>query len=106
MHKAVMGDPARRRLVSVPGAAGERCFTAFMLRENPATAVAACAGCAASWRGIMWAHCRGCHETFDDEVVFDAHRSTRICVPPQSLDLVVIDGVWRRPLAGKQTAAC
>jgi hypothetical protein len=70
----------------VPTAAGKRWFTAVMPRDHPATAVAACAACATSWRGLGRAHCRACHVTFDDEVLFDAHRLTGRCVPPRNLD--------------------
>jgi hypothetical protein len=76
-----------------------------MPRDNPATALAACAGCAASWRGMGRAHCRGCHVTFDDEVLFDAHRLTGICVSPRRLDLVAVGDVWCRLLAGQQAVA-
>jgi hypothetical protein len=106
MNRALIGYPERRRVVSVPDVAGVRCFTAVMPRDNPATALAACAGCAASWRGVRRAHCRGCHVTFDDEVLFDAHRVTGVCVPARCLDLVVVDGVWCRLLAGAQDTAC
>jgi hypothetical protein len=87
--------------VSLQGAAGRRCFTAMMSRDNPATAMAACAGCAASWRGAERAHCRKCHVTFDDEILFDAHRRTAACVPPLRLNLVLVDSVWCRLLAGE-----
>jgi hypothetical protein len=93
-------------VVSVPGASGGRCFTVMMFRDNPATALATCVGCAASWRGIGRAHCRACHVTFDDEVLFDAHRLTGICVPPGRLDLVAVGGVWCRLLARQQAVAC
>jgi hypothetical protein len=85
-------------VVSVPGVSDGRCFTVMMLRDNPATALATCVGCAASWRGIGRAHCRACHVTFDDEVLFDAHRLTGICVPPGRLDLVAVGDVWCRLL--------
>jgi hypothetical protein len=104
MHKAFLGFPGS--VVSLPDAAGGRCFTAMMPRDHPASAVAAYAGCAASWRGLGGAHCRECHLTFDDRVLFDAHRRTGSCVPPQCLDLVTIGGVWCRLLAGEQTTAC
>ena len=84
--------------MSVLGAAGGLCFTAAMPRDNPVTALAACAGCAASWHGMDRAHCRACHLTFDDEVLFDAHRRTGKCVSP-CLDLVAVGGVWCRLLA-------
>src|SRR5947209_8013500 len=100
------GYPQRRRVVSVPGAAGERCFTAVMPRDDSATAMAVCAGCAASWRGMGRAHCRVCHVTFDDLALFDAHRRTVGCVPPQCLSLVMVGGVWCRLLAAGQTATC
>jgi hypothetical protein len=83
--------------VSVPDAAGKRCFTAVMT---------VCAGCAASWPGLGRAHCRVCHVTFDDEVLFDAHRRTAGCVPPQDLDLVVVGDVWCRLLAAGPIATC
>jgi hypothetical protein len=106
VHRVVVGHSERCRVVSVPGAADGRWFTALMPRDNPATALASCAGCVASWRGMVRAHCRGCHVTFDDEVVFDTHRLTGICVPPGRLDLVVVDSVWCRPLVGEADAAC
>ena len=105
--QALSSYPGRCRVVSLPGAAGGQCFTAPMPRDNPATAVAACTGCAASWRGVQRAHCRGCHVTFDDEVLFDAHRRTGRCVPPDRLDLVAVGQVWCRLFTGPQrTAAC
>ncbi len=76
-----------------------------MPRDNPAAAVAACTGCAASWRGMQRAHCQACHVTFDDEVLFDTHRLTGRCVPPDRLDLVVVGQVWCRLLTGPQRAA-
>lgn len=100
------GYPRRRRVVSVLGAAGGRCFTAVMPRDNPATALATCAGCATSWRGIERAHCQACHATFDDETLFDAHRLTGMCVSPDRLDLVIVGLVWCRLLAGHETMAC
>lgn len=100
------GYPQHRRIVSVPDAAGKHCFTAVMPRDDSATAMAVCAGCAASWQGMGRAHCQACHVTFDDEVLFDAHRRTTGCVPPQDLDLVVVDGVWCRLLTAKQIATC
>ncbi|MCA1835070.1 MAG: hypothetical protein LC721_01505 [Actinobacteria bacterium] len=44
--------------------------------------------------------------TFDDDVLFDAHRRTGICLPARCLDLVVVGGVWCRLLVGEQTGAC
>ena len=76
-----------------------------MRRDNPATAVAACTGCATSWRGLERAHCRECHVTFDDEVLFDGHRLTGRCVPPERLDLVAVGQVWCRLLTGQQRGA-
>ena len=73
-----------------------------MPQDNPATALAACSGCAALWRGIQRAHCRACHITFDDEVLFDAHRLTGMCVPPDRLKLVAVGNVWCRLLTGQQ----
>ena len=43
--------------------------------------------------------------TFEDEVLFDAHRLTGRCVSPERLDLVVVGEVWCRLLAGLQRAA-
>jgi hypothetical protein len=90
-----------RRVVSMPGAARDHCFTGAMPRDDPDTTLAACAGCEASWRSTVRAHCRVCHVTFDDEVLFDAHRLTGVCVDPRCLDLVVVGGVWCRLLAGQ-----
>ena len=42
---------------------------------------------------------------FDDDVVFDTHRRTGLCVHPRSLGLVVVGVVWCRLLAGEQTEA-
>ncbi|HJT03386.1 MAG TPA: hypothetical protein VJ757_07140 [Pseudonocardiaceae bacterium] len=45
--------------------------------------------------------------TFEDEVLFDAHRLTGRCVPPERLDLVAVGQVWCRLLTGQQHgAAC
>jgi hypothetical protein len=46
-----------------------------------------------------------CHVTLDDDVVFDTHRRTGLCVHPRSLGLVVVGGVWCRLLAGEWTEA-
>ncbi|MGH3853935.1 MAG: hypothetical protein ACRDR6_10670 [Pseudonocardiaceae bacterium] len=89
----------------MPCAARRRCFTESMPRDDPATTVAACAGCAAAWRGVVRAHCRGCHVTFDDDALFDAHRRTGRCVAPRRLGRVVVGGVWCRLLVGEFTAA-
>jgi hypothetical protein len=43
--------------------------------------------------------------TFDDEVLFDAHRLTETCMPPERLDLVAVGHVWCRLLTGPQPAA-
>ncbi|MGH7488230.1 MAG: hypothetical protein ACREMY_21930, partial [bacterium] len=32
-------------------------------------------------------HCRVCHVTFDDDIMFDAHRRIGICLDPRSLGL-------------------
>jgi hypothetical protein len=76
-----------------------------MPRDNPASAVAAGTGCAASWRGVQRAQCRGCPVTFGDEVLFDAPRLTGRCVSPERLDLVVVGQVWCRLLTGPQRTA-
>ncbi len=77
----------------------------LMPRDDPATNLSTCAGCEASWRGAVRAHCRVCHVTFDDDVLFDAHRRTGVCVHPRCLGLIVAGGVWCRLLAGDWTAA-
>jgi hypothetical protein len=97
--------PGTRRLFRTPPSrVGAGCgrgslLTAVMPRDQPAAAMAACAGCAALWRGMMRAHCRGCHVAFDDEVRFDAHRRTAVCVPPHpsiwSWWMVRGVGCWR-----------
>ncbi|MBV8542368.1 MAG: hypothetical protein JO268_17855 [Pseudonocardiales bacterium] len=76
-----------------------------MPRDDPATNLTTCAGCEASWRGAVRAHCRVCHVTLDDDVLFDAHRLHGHCAHPHSLGLVVAGGVWCRPPAGERTAA-
>ena len=43
--------------------------------------------------------------TFDDEVLFDAHRLTGRCVSPDRLDLVAVGQVWCRLLTGQQRGA-
>ena len=43
--------------------------------------------------------------TFDDEVLFDAHRLTGVCVSPDRLDLVAMGQVWCRLLTGQQRPA-
>ena len=43
--------------------------------------------------------------TFEDEVLFDAHRLRGMCVSPDHLDLVAVGDVWCRLLAGQQRAA-
>ncbi|PZS24026.1 MAG: hypothetical protein DLM60_01390 [Pseudonocardiales bacterium] len=83
-----------RLAVSIPGATAGRCFTALMPRDDPATNLATCPGCQASWRGTVRAHCRACHITFDNDVVFDAHRRTGRCEHPRSLGLILEGGVW------------
>jgi hypothetical protein len=85
----------------MPGVDAGCCFTAIVPRDDPATTLAACAGCGASWRGTVRAHCRVCHVTVDDDTLFDAHRLTGVCVPPRCLDLIAVDGVWCRLLAGQ-----
>ena len=93
----VVAGPSRGTLLYCADAPGQT-----------ATGVAACTGCATSWRGLERAHCRECHVTFDDEVLFDAHRLTGRCVPPERLDLVAVGQVWCRLLTGQQrgAAAC
>jgi hypothetical protein len=47
-----------------------------------------CGGCAAEWAGEDWAHCAGCHVSFDSIILFDVHREGGGCVRPQVLGLV------------------
>ncbi|MGH3855713.1 MAG: hypothetical protein ACRDR6_19940 [Pseudonocardiaceae bacterium] len=49
-----------------------------MPRDDSAANVTTSAGCAASWREAVRAHCRVCHVTFDDDVLFDAHPARRV----------------------------
>ncbi|MDQ2789284.1 MAG: hypothetical protein M3Y73_06100 [Actinomycetota bacterium] len=76
-----------------------------MPRDDPATNLSTCPGCQASWRGTVRAHCRACHVTLDDDVVFDTHRRTGRCVHPRSLGLIVEGGVWSGPSVGQRTVA-
>ncbi|MGH3514499.1 MAG: hypothetical protein ACRDRB_19830 [Pseudonocardiaceae bacterium] len=76
-----------------------------MPRDDSAANVTTSAGCAASWREAVRAHCRVCHVTFDDDVLFDAHRPAGICVRPRRLELVVGGGMWCRLPVGEWTAA-
>lgn len=89
----------------MPSATAGRCLTELVPRDDPATNLTTCAGCAALWRGTVRAHCRVCHVTFDDDVMFDAHRRTGRCVYPRCLGRVVEGGVWGRLLAGERAAA-
>jgi hypothetical protein len=43
--------------------------------------------------------------TFEDEVLFDAHRLTGRCVSPDRLDLVAVGTVWCRLLTGQHRVA-
>ncbi|MBV8993112.1 MAG: hypothetical protein JO287_05285 [Pseudonocardiales bacterium] len=43
--------------------------------------------------------------TFEDEVLFDAHRLTGMCLSPDRLDLVAVGEVWCRLLSDQQRAA-
>jgi hypothetical protein len=45
------------------------------------------------------------HVTAADDILFDAHQLTGVRAPPRRLNLVVVDGVWCRPLARQRTAA-
>lgn len=65
--------------------------------------------CGKSWkqRGNRTGHCSGCHETFEGEALFDAHRSTfddggRGCLDPNEMTfrgsaLRLENGSWRGP---------
>lgn len=65
--------------------------------------------CGKTWRqrGNRTGHCGGCHETFEGEGVFDAHRvtlddGTRGCLKPESMKfrgelLRLENGTWRGP---------
>lgn len=43
--------------------------------------------------------CRACNRTFSTENNFDKHRKgdydSRVCIPPEELDMVLKDGVWK-----------
>ena len=43
--------------------------------------------------------------TFEDEVLFDAHRLTGTCMSTERLDLVAMGTVWCRLLTGQQRVA-
>lgn len=59
-----------------------------------------CSGCAAVWAGAERAHCGACHRSFDDIVLFDAHRDADHCRAPEELGLVPTrNGIWLEPLA-------
>ena len=65
--------------------------------------------CGKTWkqRGNRTGHCSGCHETFEGETLFDAHRvtlddGTRGCLDPAAMKhagqpLRLINGSWRGP---------
>jgi hypothetical protein len=65
--------------------------------------------CGKTWRqrGNRTGHCSGCHETFEGESVFDAHRVTldtgdRGCLNPATDKingnmLRLVNGTWRGP---------
>lgn len=71
--------------------------------------------CGRSWRqrGNRTGHCAACHETFEGEALFDAHRrdsaeGQRICLDPREMahrgvqlafvDEPGTDGSWRAPM--------
>lgn len=72
--------------------------------------------CGKTWRqrGNRTGHCSGCHETFEGETVFDAHRVTdengdRVCLAPSEVKIVgvalrVENGTWRGPRMSKEQA--
>ncbi len=65
--------------------------------------------CGKTWRqrGNRTGHCSGCHETFEGEALFDAHRrtaddGTRICLEPAAMEfrgepVRLENGTWRGP---------
>lgn len=62
-----------------------------------------CGGCNTGWTGEDVCHCSGCHETFADVDVFDAHRSGYgahgKCLAPgriQTIPMKKLTGVWVR----------
>ncbi|MEJ6490728.1 hypothetical protein PQI23_13460 [Leucobacter sp. USCH14] len=67
------------------------------------------AECGKTWRqrGNRTGHCSGCHETFEGEALFDAHRTTladgsRGCLDPnemkfRGIPLRLENGSWRGP---------
>ncbi len=67
--------------------------------DRPELLTHRCGTCGAQWFGLDRAHCSGCHETFDDSELYDAHRLNAACVPPASLGLVRNKGgIWLRLL--------
>lgn len=73
--------------------------------------------CGKTWRqrGNRTGHCSGCHETFEGETVFDAHRVTdehgqRICLAPGDVKfaghlLRLENGTWRGPRMSEDAKA-
>lgn len=57
--------------------------------------------CGSRWSGFNTAHCPSCHRTFTTPNNFDAHRSTKGCVDPATLGMVLAAGrvyeAWAQP---------
>ncbi|WP_443673898.1 FDXHR family putative zinc-binding protein [Leucobacter chromiisoli] len=73
--------------------------------------------CGKTWRqrGNRTGHCGACHETFEGETVFDAHRITdkqgnRVCLPPSEVKYAGVllrleNGTWRGPKMSAEALA-
>ena len=71
-------------------------MVASMGRTGDVVYYASCS-CCQRWFGLNRAHCAGCHCTFDDVDLYDAHRVTLVCKAPRGMGLVQnTHGVWMR----------
>ena len=59
-----------------------------------------CGRCGAEWVGEDRCHCDVCHHTFDDEHLFESHRTADMrCLTGRVMGLVQTrNGIWLRPL--------
>lgn len=77
-----------------------------MSREQPHLFGITCR-CAAVWSGEDRMHCGGCHLTFDDIELFDAHRSDDRCLDPRTLGLSSTKNhIWYRSLDADRVGTC
>jgi hypothetical protein len=61
-----------------------------------------CPVCGSVWAGAERAHCTGCHHSFDDVALFDAHREHGHCQHPGELHLIrTRNGIWLAPLTSR-----